>query len=180
MLISIIVVIILALSFFGGLKEGAVKNSFSLLTLLIAIPLTGLYYGLVASFLSFLPETWANFFGFYIVLTILVVILSLVFMIPKRAIQKIWGNGFFYRLIGGVVGLVYAGVAITLFTIVILTYPVFGFLAQWFAGSSVLEWLVENLAFVQALLPAEFEKTAGSFTVAVGFLGSYSRFQSLH
>jgi len=171
MLISVIVVIVLGLSFFGGLKEGAVKNFFNFLSLLIAIPLSGLYYGLVAGWLSFLPENWANFLGFYVVLTILVVILGLVFMIPRRIIQKIWGKGFLYRLIGGGIGLVYGGVAITLFTLVIFTYPVLDFLARWFAGSGVLAWLVENLAFVQAMLPKVFEKTAGAFTVAVGFLG---------
>ncbi len=172
MLISIIVVIVLGLSFFGGLKEGAVKNFFSFASLLIAIPLSGLYYGIVAGWLSFLPgENWENFLGFYIVLTIIVVILGLVFMIPRRIIQKIWGKGLFNRLIGGVIGLVYGGVAITLFTLVIFTYPVFGFLAQWFAGSGVLAWLVENLAFVQAMLPEVFEKTAGLFTMALGFLG---------
>jgi uncharacterized membrane protein required for colicin V production len=164
MLISIIVVILLILSFFGGLKEGAVKNFFNLLTLLIAIPLTGLYYELVAGWLSFLPENWANFIGFYIVLTILVVILSLVFMIPRRIIQRIWGKGFLYRLSGGVIGLFYGAVAMVLFTLVIFTFPIFDFLAQWLAGSGVLAWLVNNLAFVLAMLPEVFEKTAGSFT----------------
>lgn len=172
MLISLIIVIVLILSFFGGLKEGAVKNFFGLLGFLIAIPLSGLYYRLVAEFLSFLPgDNWENFFGFYIVLTILVVIFMLVFLLPRRIIQKIWGKGFLYRLIGGAIGVFYGAVAIVLFTLVIFTYPVFDFLARWLAGSVVVEWLVTSLSFVQAMLPDVFEKTAGSFTVLIGFLG---------
>lgn len=171
MLISLIVIAVLILSFFSGLKEGAVKNFFGLLGLLIAIPLSGLYYRLVAGFLSFLPgEDWENFFGFYIVLTILVIILMLVFLVPRRIIQKIWGKGFLNRFIGGVIGVFYGAVAITLFTLVIFTYPVFDFLARWLAGSGVLAWLVSNLAFVQAMLPEIFEKTASSFVVAVRLL----------
>ena len=171
MLISIIVVIILIASFFGGMKEGAVKNFFGLIGLFIAIPLTGLYYGLVAGFLSFLPgDSWESFFGFYIVLTILVVILNLVFLIPRRIVQKIWGKGIFNRLIGGILGLLYAGVGLVLFTLVLFAYPIFDFLADWLAGSGVLAWLVANLSFVQAMLPDVFERVAGSFTVFIGFL----------
>ena len=56
-IVDIIVIIILILSFVGGLKDGAVKSFFSLLALVIAIPLTGLSYRLLATILSFLPGT---------------------------------------------------------------------------------------------------------------------------
>ena len=170
MLISLIIVIVFILSFFGGLKEGAVKNFFGLLGLLIAIPLSGLYYKLMAGFLSFLPgDNWENFFGFYIVLTILVVIFTLIFMVPRRIIRTIWGKGLLYRLIGGVIGVFYGAVAITLFALVTFTYPVFDFLARWLAGSGVIEWLVDTFSFVQSMLPEVFEKSVSSFTSLISF-----------
>ena len=64
-LVDILVSIILFFSFFGGLKEGVVKNFFSLIVFIIAIPLTGLSYHLIAVIFSFLPGTnWENFIGF--------------------------------------------------------------------------------------------------------------------
>jgi uncharacterized membrane protein required for colicin V production len=169
MIISIIVIMVLIASFFGGLKEGAVKNFFGLVGLLIAIALGGLYYELIAGFLAFLPgENWENFFGFYIALTILVVILHLVFLVPRRIIQKIWGKGILYRLIGGILGVLYGAAAMVLFTLVLFAYPIFDFLERWLAGSSVLAWLVDNLSFVQAMLPDVFEKAARSFAVFIG------------
>jgi len=171
MIISVLAVVILTLSFFGGLKEGAVKNFFGLVGLLIAVPLTGLYYGLVAGYLTFLPsENWENFIGFYLVLTILCIILHLIFIIPRRLIQKIWGKGIFYRLVGGVLGVLYASTGMVVFTLVVFAYPVFDWLARWLGGSNFLAWLVDNLGFVQAMLPDVFEKAASSFTVALRFI----------
>ena len=63
--VSIIALIILFFSFIGGLKEGAVKGFFSFITLIIAIPITGMSYPLLADILSFLPgQDWENFIGF--------------------------------------------------------------------------------------------------------------------
>ena len=46
--VSIIAIIILILSFLGGMKDGAVKTFSSLVALIIAIPLAGLSYRLIA------------------------------------------------------------------------------------------------------------------------------------
>ena len=53
--ISILAALVLFFSFIGGLKEGVVKSFFSLITLIITIPLTGVSYRLLANILSFLP-----------------------------------------------------------------------------------------------------------------------------
>lgn len=53
--VNIVAIIILVLSFFGGLKEGLVKQFFNLVVLLVAIPLAGFSYRLVAIAISFLP-----------------------------------------------------------------------------------------------------------------------------
>jgi len=94
--VSIITSLILFFSFIGGLKEGAVKNFFSLIALLIAIPLTGISYRLLANALSFIPgENWGNFIGFFITLALISIILHFVFLLPRKLIQKAWKRGSF-------------------------------------------------------------------------------------
>ena len=151
---DIIVIIILILSFFGGMKEGAVKNFFSLVALLIAIPLAGLSYHLIATLLSFLPGTnWENFFGFFITMGIISVILHLIFLLPRKIIQKIWKKGTLFRLLGGVLNIFGAGIGLAVFTLVLRAFPILDWLERWVSSSGILMWLAENIGFVPAMLP---------------------------
>ena len=143
--VSILAVIILVISFLGGLKEGAVKNIFSLIILIIAIPLAGLSYHLIASLLSFLPGTnWENFVGFFIALALISVILHFIFLLPRKFLQKIWRRGLLFRLLGGVINLLNASIGMVVFTLVLGAYPVFEWLEQAVLNSGVLTWLVEH------------------------------------
>ncbi len=56
-MVSIIALVVLFFSLLGGMKEGAVKNLFSLVIHIFAIYIAGFLYHLVATVLSFLPET---------------------------------------------------------------------------------------------------------------------------
>jgi len=156
--VDIVVIIILILSFFGGLKEGAVKNFFSLIALIIAIPLAGLSYYLIAAILSFLLGTnWENFFGFFITMGIISVILHLIFLLPRKIVQKIWKKGILFRLLGGVLNIVGASIGMAVFTLVLRAYPIFDWLERWVSSSSILMWLVDKFGFVQAMLPEAFQ-----------------------
>lgn len=159
--VSIIAALILFFSFIGGFKEGAVKNFFSLIALLIAIPLTGISYRLLANLLSFIPgENWENFIGFFITLALISIILYFVFLLPRKLIQKAWGKGVFFRLIGGALNIFNAAIGLTVFTLVLQAYPIFRWLEQAVMGSGVLTWLVVHLSFVQAMLPELLRQAA--------------------
>ena len=156
--INIIAIIILLLSLFGGLREGAVKQFFNLVVLIIAIPLTGLSYHLLAKLFSFLPgENWGNFIGFFITLAIISVILHFIALLPRRLVQKIWRRGLLFRLLGGALNVVNASIGMVVFTLVLLAYPIFDWLERAVAGSAVLASLVEAFGFVQAMLPEVFQ-----------------------
>lgn len=159
--VNIIAVLILIFSLLGGLKEGAVRQFFNLVVLLIAIPLTGLSYHLLANLLSFLPgENWENFVGFFIALAIISVILHLIALLPRKIVQKIWRKGLFFRLLGGALNVVNASIGMVVFTLVLLAYPIFEWLERWVAGSGVLMSLVNIFAFVQSILPQVFQSAA--------------------
>jgi len=159
--VDIIAVVIIALSFFGGLREGAVKQFFNLLVLVIAIPLAGRSYWLAATVLSFLPgEEWENFIGFFIALGLISAILQLLAFLPRRIIQKIWRKGLLSRLLGGGLGMLNASIGLVVFTLVTLAYPLFDWLARWVADSSILMSLMDLFDFVQMMLPEVFQNAA--------------------
>jgi uncharacterized membrane protein required for colicin V production len=159
--VSILAVIILILSFLGGAKGGAVKQFFSLAIFLVAIPLAGISYRLVALVLSFLPgNNWENFIGFFITLGLISVILHFIVWIPRRIARAIWKKGLFFRLIGGTLNVFQAGTGMVVFTLVIAAYPVFDWLGRAVVGSGVLIWLVERFSFVAGMLPEVFRSAA--------------------
>ena len=165
--VSLFAVLILILSFLGGLREGAVRHFFNLVALLIAIPLAGLSYRLVAGFISFLPgENWENFVGFFITLALISAILHLMALLPRRIIQKLWKRGLLFRLLGGVLNAINASIGMVVFTLVLLTYPIFDWLERVVAGSGVLASLVDIFGFVQVLLPEMF-RNAGMMVIVI-------------
>ena len=159
MWVNILAVLILFFSLIGGLKEGAVKSFFSLIALIIAIPLTGISYHLLTNVLSFLPgENWEHFIGFFITLALISIVLHLVFLIPKKFAQKAWNKGVLFRLMGGALNIFNTTIGMVLFTLLIQTYPIISWLEQAVTDSSVLTWLVVHLNFVQTMLPEIFQR----------------------
>ena len=156
--VDVIVVLILFFSFVAGLKGGAVNGFFSLLTLIIAIPVAGTFYGFLASYLSFLPgEDWSNFLGFLGTFIVVSIILSLIFWIPRHFTNFAWNSGCLFRLIGGVFILVNAATGLTLIVILFRTFPVIPWLNNLFADTTILSWLVRRLDFIGYLLPVVFQ-----------------------
>lgn len=165
--VNIVAVLVFIFSIIGGLKEGAVKQFFSLIALIIAIPFTGVSYHLLAAILSFLPgENWENFVGFFVTLVLISIILHFIFLLPRKFIQKAWNKGILFRLIGGALNLFNSAIGMVVFTLLIGAYPIIGWLERVVTGSGVLTWLVVNLSFVQAMLPEILRNAAP--TIAVG------------
>jgi len=152
---GIIAIFILFVGFIFGPKEGAVKIASSLIAHLIAIPLAGISYQLLASLFSFLPgDNWENFVGFFIAKYLIILILYFVFLfLSRRFIQKDWKKGIFFRLIGGIFTALNSAIGMVTLVLVVEAYPISGWLERVVLGSSVLDWLVTNLSFIKAMLP---------------------------
>lgn len=157
MWVDVIVILILIFSFLGGVRVGAVSGLFSLLTTVIAIPVTGALYGFVASWLSFLPgEDWENFLGFLLTLVVVSIILSLIFLIPRHLLKAVWNGGFLFHIIGGIFGAINSAIGIVVFVFLIQTYPIIDWLRNVIADSSMLTWLAVHLDVIRLLLPEAF------------------------
>ncbi len=155
--VSIIAVIILILSLFNGFREGVLKQAVSIISLLAAIPLAGLCYNWLASLFSFMPgENWENFLGFIITMGIIMVLIQLIFWLPRKRFEKSWNEGMLFRSIGAVLSFFNAAIGMVLFAIVLNAYPIFDWLQSAVSGSGVINWLGSWLGFVQSMLPAAF------------------------
>jgi uncharacterized membrane protein required for colicin V production len=160
-LVSLFVLFVLLVSLFAGLREGAVRHLFNLVAVLIAIIITGFSYHLIAGLLSFLPgENWENFIGFFITFAIILALLHLAFFLPRRIVNKIWKRGLLYRLLGGALNAVDTSIGLTVFVLVLNSFPIFDWLARWVAGSSIMSSLVSIFSFIQVLLPEIFRAAA--------------------
>ena len=159
--VNVIAGIVLVFSIIGGIREGAVKQFFSLIALLVAIPVAGISYHLLAGILSFIPgENWENFISFFIMMAAVIVALHFIFLLPCRSFQKSWKNELLFRIIGAIFSLFNAAVGMVVFTLVLYVYPIFDWLEGAVSGSVILNWLVAHLSFVQGVLPEVFRQAA--------------------
>ena len=152
---DIIAISLLSLVFIYGLKEGGVKTVSALIAHLIAIPLAGISYHLLASLFSFLSgDNWENFAGFFATKYLIILILYLVFIfLSKRFIKKVRRKGIFIRLIFGVLNALNSAMGMVTVFLVVQAYPMSGWFERAVLGSNILDWLAANPSFVRAMLP---------------------------
>jgi uncharacterized membrane protein required for colicin V production len=156
--IDIIIVILIILSFLGGFVQGAVKSFFSLIALIIAIPVAGACYPYLADALSFMPGTdWENFSAFFIIMVIASIVLHIIFFFPRALINKVWVmKGPLFRLVGCVFNLIGTFTSLVLFATIVQAYPAIDWLERVISDSAIITWLLANFNFVKFLLPALF------------------------
>ena len=153
-LVDIIIAFILIFSFLGGLKEGAAKEFFALLALIIALALSGVFYGYVSSWLAFFSDaTWRYFVGFLLTVGIIMIILYLVFMIPRNLLEKVWNGGIIWNVLGGVFALLNSAIGLTVLVALLEAFPVLEWLSDVFLASNILNWLVSKLSYITLLIP---------------------------
>lgn len=160
-LVSIIAALILFFSIIGGIKEGAVKQFFTLLGTLIAIPVAGISYQVLAGWISFLPgQNWENFIAFFVMMAVVSILLYFVFIIPGRLFKKSWDVGVPFAVLGAVFSLFNAALGMVVFALVLHAYPIIDWLERAVSGSGVMSWLVSLFGFVQTVLPEVFQQAA--------------------
>ena len=119
---------------------------------MIAVPLTGLSYYLMAMAFSFIPgENWNQFIGFFITLALYSVIFHFVFYTPRKYARSIFLEGILMRIGGGLINVFKSIMGIVLLLLVLHAYPVIRGLEPILLESGVLMWLLNHFRFVQFL-----------------------------
>jgi hypothetical protein len=157
LILNIMLGLILAISFVDGFGGGTIKNFFSFIVFVIAIPLTGISYLLIANALSFISgENWSHFIGFFITLALYSIIFHFVFFLPRKYAQFTFHEDIFMGIAGGLINVLKSTMGIVLLLLVFHAYPVVRGLEPVLMESSVLTWLLQHFHFVQLLLPETF------------------------
>ncbi len=106
--LDITILIVIALFFFAGFKNGILRTLISLAGLILGIILAGRYYPLVAGYLTFIPtESIANIVAFIIILAgilVFAMVIAAVMTQFAKAILLGWLNGLLGGIFGAVTG----------------------------------------------------------------------------
>jgi uncharacterized membrane protein required for colicin V production len=153
-LITVIAALILVFSFIGGLTQGLVKSFFSMITFIVAVPVAGYFYTIISGWLKFIDNrVWQNFLGFIIVMAVASAILSIIYILPRKILDKTTHEIFGLRFVGAVLNLLGAVMGLVVLTCLINAFPIWEWLKLGLNDSSLIQWLMAHFAFVQNLLP---------------------------
>jgi membrane protein required for colicin V production len=151
--LDIVILIVLAVFFFGGLKNGIIKTLVSLAGLVAGTALAGQYYPILTPYLTFIPEiTIANIVAFIIILMAVLVFAAVVAVILThfaKAILLGWLNG----LLGGVFGILMGVITVS---VLLAVWVKFRGPSDVIEESRLAVTLLNYFPFILDLLPDDF------------------------
>ncbi len=157
--LDIILLVLLALSLFQGLKRGLIKTVFSIIGVIVGVIIASRFYDNVSAWFGFADSAAFNVLSFIIIIAAVMVIaavLSSMLRFAASAILLGWvdrlGGAFFGLLLGSVL----LGAVISLWIRL--------FEAGVVAESAIASFLAGKFPLVLAILPADFDTVRDFFT----------------
>ncbi len=158
--LDIVVLVVVSIATFTGLRIGIIKAAFSLVGLIVGIILAGHYYASLAERLTFIPQdSVANGVAFAIILIGVMIITSVLTSLLKWAVSIVmlgWVNHLGGAVFGLVLGATLCGALLTLW-VNFLGAP------EIIRESSMAVILLDRFPAVLALLPEEFDAIRSFF-----------------
>ena len=151
--LDIVIIVMILISGFSGLRNGLIKTVFSLAGLVIGVILAGRYYSALAGNLAFISdERIASVLAFIIIFLVVMIIASLLGMIFTKIVSAVL-LGWLNHLSGAVLGIALGAISIAALLAIWVQFigpsgPV--------SDSMLASILIERLPLVTALLPQEF------------------------
>ncbi|HCP60378.1 MAG TPA: colicin V production CvpA [Dehalococcoidia bacterium] len=158
--LDIVILVLIAISTFLGLRIGIIKAALSLVGVIVGVVLAGRYYIPLSEQLSFISQSGvARTVAFAIILVGVMLLAAVLASVLKRAVSLVM-LGWVNRLGGAIFGLAMGAI----FCAAVLATWV-GFLG---AGETIIESvttpvLLEYFPVVLALLPSEFDAVRSFF-----------------
>ncbi len=158
--LDIVILVVVAIATFLGLRIGIIKAVLSLAGLIVGIILAGLYYVPLSERLPFIPQAdVAKVVAFAIILIGVMVIVSVLAKLLKWAASAVM-LGWVNRLGGAAFGLVLGAL---LCGALLATWARFWGVAEIISDSSLAVILLDRFPVVLALLPDEFDAIRSFF-----------------
>lgn len=151
--LDIVILIVLAVFFFGGLKNGIIKTLVSLAGLILGVILAGRYYPILVPYLTFIPEiTIANIVAFISILMAVLVFAAVVAVILTHFAKAIL-LGWLNSLLGGAFGICMGVITVS---ILLTIWVKFRGPAGVIEESRLAVTLLNYFPFILDLLPGDF------------------------
>lgn len=152
--LDIIILVVLAIAVFYGLKTGIIKAVLSLAGLIIGVILAGRFYISLAERLTFISqEGVANAVAFALILIVVMVAAAVLANFLKWVTSLVmlgWVNRLGGAVFGLIMGAIFCGALLTLWGKFLGT-------PQVFAESNLTGFLLDGFPAVLTLLPSEFD-----------------------
>lgn len=158
--LDIVIVVVLAISSYLGLKTGIIKAVLSLAGLIVGVILAGQYYVALAEQLSFISQSgMAEVVAFAIILVgvmVIAVVLARLLKWAASAVMLSWVNNLGGAAFGLLLGAIFCGALLAIWV-------------KWVGiGSTITEstvaaLLVDKFPLILALLPDEFDAIRSFF-----------------
>jgi membrane protein required for colicin V production len=157
--LDIVILVILAISAFSGLRVGLIKVLFGVVGIIVGILLAGRFSDDFAGVLTFIPADWAGIAAFAIILVAVMIIAAILGAILSKLISLVL-LGWVNRLGGAVLGVVVGA----LFCAAILSIWVHYLgIGDAVAGSALANFLLDKFPIVLGLLPSQFDSVRDFF-----------------
>ncbi len=158
--LDIVLLVLLAMAAFLGLRIGIIKAALSLAGLIVGIILAGRYYGSLAQHLGFIPGDGVAEVVAFIVILLGVVIIALVLALLLKWATSAIMLGWVDRLGGAIFGLLWGAILYGALLVMWLKYVS---VSEAIVESTVASILVKSFPLVLALLPQELDAVRSFF-----------------
>ena len=158
-LFDIVLIVVLALVTFLGLRRGLISMVLPLVGLIIGVILAGQHYGTVGGWLPIENAEYAGWAGYAIILVAVFIAAVILARILRRFVRLVF-LGWIDRLGGAILGLVLGGL---LCAAALAACVKFGLGLDFIQGSGIARLLLDWLPIVLGLLPDEFDAVRDFF-----------------
>jgi membrane protein required for colicin V production len=157
--LDIVLLVLLAISIFNGLRRGLIKTAFSIAGVIIGVILASRFYDDISGWFGFGSNTAFSIFAFILILVLAMLAATLLANMIRTAASAVL-LGWVDRLGGAIIGLL--GGVIMLGALLALWVKLFG--SGIVTESTVASLLTAKFPLVLALLPAEFDTISDFFS----------------
>lgn len=154
---DIIIIIVIAIPTFIGLKAGIVKALFIVVGGIVGIVLAGRYSDQLGAVFS--DASWAKVVAFAIILLVVLIIASIAAKLVKWALSAVllgWVNSLGGAVLGFILGAFFCGAVLTMW----VKYMGAGDILT---GSALASFLIDGFPIALGLFPAEFDSVRDFF-----------------
>ena len=158
--LDIVILVILAISVFSGLKVGIIKVLFTVAGIIVGVILAGRFSDSFAGVLTFIDNPgWAKTAAFAIIMIAVLIISGVLAAILSKLISAVllgWVNHLGGAILGLVVGAFFCAAILTMW----VKYLGIG---DALSNSALANFLLDTFPVVLGLLPSEFDSVRSFF-----------------